>query len=99
MFTSLLKALSLIPTLLPIIAAFVQQADQLLAGAPGTSKLQSVLASINAYIAKLESDANVIAELQKLIEPLIEAAVAFAHAPSTTSALSATQAAPTPAAK
>ena len=86
-FVAIVKALSLIPSILPVIGAFVTQADQLLAASPGTSKFASVAAAVNAYIVKLESDVNVIAELKNLVEPLIEAAVAFAHAPSTTAAV------------
>jgi hypothetical protein len=81
-FTAILKALSLIPSILPVIAAFVQQADALLSGSPGTAKLQAVLAAVTAYLAKIEADADVIAELQKLVTPLIEGAVAFAHTAS-----------------
>jgi hypothetical protein len=88
-FAAIVKALSLIPSILPVIGAFVAQADSLLASAPGASKFASVLAAVNAYIVKLESDVNVIAELKSLVEPLIEGAVAFAHAPSTTAAVAA----------
>lgn len=87
--SAFLKALTLIPQLLPVIAALVQQADQLLAGVAGTTKLQSVLAGVNAYIEKIEADINVVQALKNLAEPLIEAAVAFAHSPSTTGAVAA----------
>jgi len=85
-FAVLLKALALIPSLLPVISAFVSQADTLLADSVGSAKLASVTAAIQAYIAKLETDTNVVAELEKLIAPLIEGAVAFAHSPAAAAA-------------
>jgi hypothetical protein len=91
-FAAILKALTLIPSLLTVIAAFVQQADTALAGVAGSSKLQSVLAAIYAYIGKIETDVNVVAELKTLVEPLIEAAVAFAHSPAVTAAATLTAA-------
>lgn len=78
--SAVLKALALIPSLLPIISAFVQQAEDLLAGASGSAKLQAVCASINAYIVKIEGDVTVVTELQKLVAPLIDATVAMFNA-------------------
>lgn len=75
--SAFLKALALIPQLLPVISAFVQQVETLLGGASGSSKLAAVLASVEAYISKIEADANVIAELKTMLTPLVDAAVAM----------------------
>lgn len=77
---NLFKALALIPSLLPIIAAFVQQVETLLAGSDGSKKLAAVLAAVLAYVQKMEADAAVIQSLTGLLTPLINAAVAMFNA-------------------
>lgn len=80
--SAFLKALTLIPQVLPVADALVKLADQSLASVPGAQKLQTVLAGVSAFIEKIEQDVSVVTELKSLATPLIEAAVAFNHSPA-----------------
>lgn len=71
-----MQALSLLLSILPLVIAFVQQFETLLAGSPGAEKLKAVLAAVEAYLVKIEADAAVIAAAKSQLEPLIAGLVA-----------------------
>ena len=74
---NVLKILGLLANLLPVISAFVTQVETTLVGATGQTKFATVFAAVEAYLAKIEQDVNIIAALKDQLGPLINAAVAM----------------------
>lgn len=79
-FKKALNVASIAFALLPIVTGFVQQAEALLVNATGSEKLKAVAASVDAYLAKLNADAETISAVKDQLEPMVSAMVAMFNA-------------------
>lgn len=78
--TSALQAIKLVIGLLPLIASFVKQVEEDLAGFAGTAKLQAVVAAVETYLAKAETAADIIKAVEAQLGPVIASLVAAYNA-------------------
>jgi hypothetical protein len=76
---SALNYASIAFALLPLVTGFVQQAEALLVNATGSEKLKAVAASVDAYLAKINADAQTIEAVKNQLEPMVSAMVAMAN--------------------
>lgn len=95
--SAIFKSLSLITSIIPLISSFIQQIEALLPSAPGSTKLAAVIAAVNAYLVKIEADADVIAAAKSELTPIITGLVALYNASGLFKKSSDTAPAPTPA--
>jgi len=87
----LLSLISLLPGLMTLVNQAVQAVEQALPTASGAQKLAAVEAQINTFIAAVTTEAKALGDLQTVLRPLINSAVAmynaagiFSHRPQAT---------------
>lgn len=78
--SAFLTALSLVPQVVTLINSAVQEMESALSGLAGSAKFAAVEAKVNSILTSVGTDANVLADLQTVIGPLINAAVAAFNA-------------------
>jgi phage gp29-like protein len=78
--SAFLAALQLIPQVVSLVNSTVQEMESVLSGFAGNAKFAAVEAKVNSILTSLGTDANVVADLQTVIGPLINAAVAAFNA-------------------
>jgi hypothetical protein len=76
----IVSVITQLPELLGLVNTTVKEVETTLAGSPGTAKLAAVVAKINTYLTAAEADATTLANVQSVLTPLINAAVAAFNA-------------------
>lgn len=102
---SLMAAIALVPSIVPLVRDTVQEVETLFAALPGAQKLAAATARVESLIDAAITDLGVVTKLKTIVEPLINAAVAMfneakvgAFAPASAAGTTTTNAEADPAA-